>query len=194
MSNRKLSPQEAAFCRYYILDCDRDAKSAAIKAGYADGSAKQSGYRLLQRPHIKEEIARLEADALRRSGVVISLMTAADQTADRTVPTVVGSIASQIREETDVNIIAALARASILAIVFENLEICVGRRQRKITVKPKKADDPTTVEVYDPNPSAANQAAQILLAAPEISGKGNEAATPEDARIALREALKEFDR
>jgi hypothetical protein len=190
--NRKLSPQEAAFCRAYVLECDRNGAEAARKAGYAEGSARISAAKLLKRPHVMAEIRRLEAEALKRSGLVSNLLTSANVGADRSTPTSPGSIADQIRTETDADMIAATARAYILAVVKRNMEICAGERKR--TVSRRVKGEIINEEVYDPNPSAANQAAQILLAAPEISGKGNEAATPEDARTALREALKEFDR
>lgn len=55
----KLSPKEKAFCREYII-C-KEGNAAAIKAGYAKNSARITASKLLTKPNIKEEIARLEA-------------------------------------------------------------------------------------------------------------------------------------
>lgn len=200
MTNRKLSPQEAAFCRAYVLECSRDAKAAAIKAGYSENGAAVQGHRLLQRPHVRIEIARLEGEALKRSGTISSLLTDANRAANPEEPAAPGSIAEELRNETDANMIAVLGRAYVLAAVRENLDICLGRRKRRMmrTVtqiveedgKKVKRKVEVEVEIYDPNPSAANAAAVILLNAPEISQKaaGNSQNATEAADQAMREA------
>ncbi|MBN8294559.1 terminase small subunit [Rhodobacter sp. NTK016B] len=60
-----LNPQHAAFAREYIVDYN--AKNAAIRAGYSERTAKNQGYRLLQREDIQREISRLERLAEERA-------------------------------------------------------------------------------------------------------------------------------
>ena len=192
---RKLSPQEAAFCRHYVMDGARNGADAARAAGYSVKTAKMAASRMLKRPQVKAEIARLEAEALKHTKQVNSLMTSVNQGADRSKPAAPGSIAQQIRSETDADQIAILTRAAILAIVYENLEICAGRRLRKMTLKPKGAKAKAVViEFTDPNPSAANQAALILLAAPEIAKQAPVDGVADDPHAALVAAISEFEK
>lgn len=57
----ELSPKRRAFCREYVLDSNGTA--AAIRAGFSERSAKAQASQLLAMPCVKEEIARLQADA-----------------------------------------------------------------------------------------------------------------------------------
>jgi hypothetical protein len=196
---KKLSLPEAAFARYYVMDTGRDAKAAAIKAGYSENGAAVQGHRLLQRPHVIKEIQRLEALSLKQSGMISSLLTDANATADRSVPAALQSIAEEIRQESDAAVIASLARAYVLAGLKENFDICLGRKKRTLIRFKKTADENgkqvETAEpyhVFDPNPSAANAAAALLLAAPEISGAKVTDDVGEDANAAIRQILQEF--
>lgn len=205
MTPRKLSLQEAAFCRAYVLDCDRNGAEAARKAGYSVKGASVASAKLMRRQHVRDEIARLEGEVLKRTGTVNQLLASVSAGADRSEPASPGSIADQIRNETDANVIAALARAYVLAAVKENLDICLGRRKRRTmksetvlvedtdTGKKVKRKVLVEIEIYDPNPSAANAAAVILLNAPEISGKQAGTDQPEEANAAMLNALKEFE-
>ena len=56
--SKSLSPRERSFALNYIVS--RDAKAAALKAGVSAVSAKQIGHRMMGRPRVREEIARLE--------------------------------------------------------------------------------------------------------------------------------------
>ena len=55
------------FCQEYIIDYN--GKRAAIRAEYAEASAKQQAYRLLQREEVQERIRELQAEQIKRMGV-----------------------------------------------------------------------------------------------------------------------------
>jgi phage terminase small subunit len=63
----ELSPKRRAFCREYILDSNGTA--AAIRAGFSERSATSQAAQLLAMPCVKEEIARLQADAAEAQNV-----------------------------------------------------------------------------------------------------------------------------
>ena len=50
----KLTPKQQAFADYYIQT--GNATEAAIKAGYSEKTAKETGYENLTKPHIKQYI------------------------------------------------------------------------------------------------------------------------------------------
>lgn len=52
-----LSPREAAFLKHYLADPNRNGTQAAIKAGYAPGSAKVTASRLLTRDNVSSRVA-----------------------------------------------------------------------------------------------------------------------------------------
>ena len=55
-----LSPQQEDFCRHYVLDpC---GKRAAVKAGYAPGSAHVQAHRLLRNDKIQSRISACRAE------------------------------------------------------------------------------------------------------------------------------------
>lgn len=56
--------QQKAFAEYYVLGGGNGAK-AAIQAGYAPGSAKQTAYRLLGLSHVQDEIRRQQMMTVR---------------------------------------------------------------------------------------------------------------------------------
>lgn len=55
-AERGLTPKQAAFVREYLVD--RNATQAAIRAKYAEGSAKITGHRLLTNANVAAEIAK----------------------------------------------------------------------------------------------------------------------------------------
>lgn len=54
--NAPLTPKEACFVVEYLVD--RNGAAAAVRAGYSARSAKETAYKLLQKPHIKAAIAK----------------------------------------------------------------------------------------------------------------------------------------
>jgi hypothetical protein len=82
-------------------------------------------------------------------------------------------------QETRADRVAILTRAYLLDALHENLEITLGRRKRTMvrfvkgtrTITREGEAEPVTIEVleaedyqvFDPNPTAANQAAAVLL-------------------------------
>ncbi|MGC9371103.1 MAG: terminase small subunit [Paracoccaceae bacterium] len=63
----KLSPREALFCQEYLVDLN--GKQAAIRAGYAPGSAEVQASRLLSRDKVQKEIARLQEARSKRTEI-----------------------------------------------------------------------------------------------------------------------------
>jgi phage terminase small subunit len=58
----KLTPKQRAFCDYYI-ESKGNARQAAIKAGYSEKTAAETGYENLNKPHIAQYIAeRMKPD------------------------------------------------------------------------------------------------------------------------------------
>lgn len=188
MTDRKLSPQEAAFARAYVVT--REAKAAAVKAGYSEKSAKVAGCRLLKRKHVRDEVSRLESLGQR---AVNRLITDSAKTADRSLAVDSDGISAEIRAEIDKDLLAATTRAYILATVREYFEICAGRKQRTVTKfkRSKVGQVPESFEIkmFDPNPTAATAAAVLLLAQPEISGPKLQVAPQSDDHL---EDLKNF--
>lgn len=54
--NAPLTPKEACFVVEYLVD--RNGAGAAVRAGYSARSAKETAYKLLQKPIIKAAIAK----------------------------------------------------------------------------------------------------------------------------------------
>lgn len=67
MSSAPLNDRQLAFCREYAVD--GVGYAAAVRAGYAPGSADQTAVRLLKDPRAKAEIARLMAEKQQRTEV-----------------------------------------------------------------------------------------------------------------------------
>ncbi len=63
--NLPLSPKWAAFCREYMID--RKQAAAARRAGFKVKDNSKQGYKLMQDPRVKTEIARLEKLAAGRA-------------------------------------------------------------------------------------------------------------------------------
>jgi phage terminase small subunit len=57
---KRMDPRHRRFVLEYIQDLD--ATAAARRAGYSPRSAKNTGYRLMQRPEIQQAIAEAQAD------------------------------------------------------------------------------------------------------------------------------------
>lgn len=62
--------KQAAFVRFYNLD-RTNAQAAAIKAGYAPGSAKVSASRLLRQPHIIAQLDKMEQRQAKRIQITL---------------------------------------------------------------------------------------------------------------------------
>lgn len=60
----KLTDKQELFAREYLKDLN--ATQAAIRAGYSEKTAKETGYENLTKPHIQELIAELNKDRLER--------------------------------------------------------------------------------------------------------------------------------
>lgn len=60
MPDRPLTAKQSAFCREYTID--HNGKQAAIRAGYAAGSAEVRASELVRISKVKQEIARIEAE------------------------------------------------------------------------------------------------------------------------------------
>jgi len=68
--NPRLNPRQKAFVAQYLLD--RNATQAAIRAGYSQRSARQTGCDLLTVPAVAAQIAALEAEALHSAGLSLA--------------------------------------------------------------------------------------------------------------------------
>lgn len=60
----KLTDKQELFSREYLKDLN--ATQAAIRAGYSEKTAKETGYENLTKPHIQELIAELNKERLER--------------------------------------------------------------------------------------------------------------------------------
>ena len=63
----KLTHKQRAFITAFLVS--RNATRAALEAGYAKPSARQSGYACMKNPHIRGEINRREREAAERADV-----------------------------------------------------------------------------------------------------------------------------
>lgn len=64
MSNDVLTDKQESFCREYIIDFN--AKQAAIRAGYAEGSAEVQGWRLLSYVKVQNRLSQLKEERNKR--------------------------------------------------------------------------------------------------------------------------------
>lgn len=64
-----LFPREWAFCREYVID--HKGVQAAIRAGYGKAGANVRRCELMARPRVQAEIARLEAEAIKRAEIKV---------------------------------------------------------------------------------------------------------------------------
>ncbi|EKO3656427.1 terminase small subunit [Vibrio metschnikovii] len=55
----KLTDKQEMFCREYLIDLN--ATQAAIRAGYSEKTAKETGYENLTKPHIADRITELKS-------------------------------------------------------------------------------------------------------------------------------------
>ena len=62
--DKELNDQQKTFCREYVADIKRNAKRAAVRAGYAEKGARTVGPRLLKNPRIQAFIAELDAERI----------------------------------------------------------------------------------------------------------------------------------
>lgn len=62
-----LSGKHERFCQEYVIDYN--GTQAAIRAGYAQASAKQQAYKLLQREDIKARIRDLQSEQVERLNI-----------------------------------------------------------------------------------------------------------------------------
>ena len=71
VATKPLTGKQRAFCREYIMDWN--AYQAALRAGYAESTAKVDSHRFLENPRIAKEIRRLEderAEALQTLSLI----------------------------------------------------------------------------------------------------------------------------
>lgn len=77
MKENKLTPKQKAFADYYIQS--GNATEAAIKAGYNEKTAKQTGYENLTKPYIKSYIEKrmkeIESDRIATAEEVMKFLT-----------------------------------------------------------------------------------------------------------------------
>lgn len=69
---KKIKPKQETFCREYVID--HNGTQAAIRAGYAKGSAKTTAYKFLNQDtysHMQARIKELEGEAVKRCEVNI---------------------------------------------------------------------------------------------------------------------------
>lgn len=62
-----LSAKHERFCQEYVIDYN--GTQAAIRAGYAEASAKQQAYRMLQREDINSRVRELQSEQVKRLAV-----------------------------------------------------------------------------------------------------------------------------
>lgn len=67
MSNDVLTDKQESFCREYIIDFN--AKQAAIRAGYAEGSAEVQGWRLLSYVKVQNRLSQLKEERNKRMDI-----------------------------------------------------------------------------------------------------------------------------
>ena len=63
----ELSGKHERFCQEYVIDYN--GTQAAIRTGYAEASAKQTAYKLLQREDINNRVRELQSEQVKRLGI-----------------------------------------------------------------------------------------------------------------------------
>ncbi len=69
-----LTARRELFCQEYVVD--RNAKQAAIRAGYSEATAKQQGSRLLTYADVQARVAELQEEAAKRNEVTVDSVIA----------------------------------------------------------------------------------------------------------------------
>ena len=64
-----LTARRELFCQEYVVD--RNAKQAAIRAGYSEATAKQQGSRLLTNADVRARIEHLQAEVAERNRITV---------------------------------------------------------------------------------------------------------------------------
>lgn len=149
MANRwGLSDRESAFCRYFLASAN--ATQSAIRAGYSTRGASVQAVRLMRRPAVSDEIARLRqaaTDAV--SGLLVPSL------ADPNLPD-----ANQPETKAQVD------RAYVLSKLIRNLHVSMGEEYVKITRVSTRSDGGQRYKderILKPDAAAANRAAELLL-------------------------------
>lgn len=69
MSEKKLTPKQAAFVSEYVKDCN--GKQAAIRAGFSEKTAEQQASRLLRNVKVMDAVAELQKKAQERNEITV---------------------------------------------------------------------------------------------------------------------------
>ena len=63
----KLTDKQELFCHEYLIDLNKS--QAAIRAGYSEKTAGETGYENLKKPQIQERITELQAERAKQLNI-----------------------------------------------------------------------------------------------------------------------------
>lgn len=132
----ELSELEAAFCEQYIVDLNGAA--AARRAGYSPAAAKEIGYRLLTRAHVRAEVDRLktersESTRIKAEDVIRELAKISHSNMMNYVRKVPGGYAVVDLEHVDHDLGAAISEMTVESYVEGRGED--GQEVRRVKIK-----------------------------------------------------------
>lgn len=127
-------------------------------AGYSNRGAKVRAHRLLQRQAVLDEIERLRCVREKAVNLTLTGSTGSKELAE------VQSWPLQVRRDVDAETAALLDRNYVIAGLYENAEICLGRRQVVVSklVNQNGKLCIKDVPVFRLDPAGANQALRSL--------------------------------
>jgi phage terminase small subunit len=167
---RQLTALQAKFARHYAQS--HNGADAARKAGYSPRTARIAGSRLLARPHVRSEVARLclahPASAARvptHAKEEVNVISAEVDDFDS------AATAARILEEMSETIAEQLARHWLVSTLIRNIKMGMTEipvRQTRVRTRRKRADgsvyyETTVIEVYERDAAAVVASAKLLL-------------------------------
>jgi len=181
-----LTPRERRFCEEYLVDLSQT--HAAIRAGYSKNGARQTGYNLMRRPLVCEEINRLMAARAERVKV----------TADEVLAELVAVMRADATEIAEVRRECCRYCHGIgHAYQFKSQrELEEGRRQHAIALKRAKVNKVPKAAwpVFDESGGIGfNPSREPHPDCPECHGDGWERVRLHDTRTLVGAARRLFD-
>ena len=126
----ELTPKQERFCREYLIDLN--ATQAAIRAGYAEGSAKVTASRLLSNANVAARIAELQEKTARKVEIT------AEAIANELALLAFANMEDYAKVGGDLSKLTREQLAAIQEAVFEELEDGKVVRRTKIKLAGKR--------------------------------------------------------
>ena len=132
----RLTDKQRAFCRHHVANGGK-ASLAAKAAGYSE--PQSDGWKLMQKPHIREEIQRLKVSVAKTGNAIMAKAIADsqgignDDSQEPVSPTLARRLAKRRGDDDEAR--AVVSMAYVMTAMIEGLEMALGRQAQIETLK-----------------------------------------------------------